>query len=75
LICMKVFSSSRLNIVFEYKSFSSFHSFPTHFPIPLHGWILYKLKKIPYLVLLSDDVGIIFSIFIGVSLDFIYGNK
>jgi hypothetical protein len=43
------------------KSFASFHCFTPHFPKPLHGlnsWI-----NLPFLILLSDDVGIILSYF------------
>jgi hypothetical protein len=67
-----------IKLFFRCKSFASFHcnnalSFISM--IVLHGWILYSCKDIPILVLLSHDVSITLSIFVGVSLDFIYRNN
>ena len=74
LIFMMVFLLSRLSF-FLGASLLLLFIVTRHFPIPLHGWNSYFCKDIPILVLLSHDVSITFSIFVGVSLDFIYRNS
>jgi hypothetical protein len=73
LIFMMVFLFSGLSFFLDTSRLLLF-IVTTHFPIPLHDWISYFYKDIPILVLLSLDVGITLSIFVGMSLDFIYRN-